>query len=308
MKIAAVSITYNDDYKFKEWCEWYKGYKEDLYLHIIVDNGSSKTYLNKVKAFFKESTIIERGSNGGCTISYNDGIRYALKDKNVTHIALVGNDIKLSPNALIICANALEKDKSLGMVEPVLLYKDSMLVNDFGCGVDELFFMHSDKDGVEYDDLVEDFRYCECVTGGMNVATRDFYEKVGLQDEKLFMYSDEVDMGLRAKAVGFKMAAIRGAIAWHQHINPPSNPSRRHPFSKYLIARNKTYLANKYSGRKAAKHECRYFIKDALRRICIDLVKFRWGKSGKIKEMRWQIIGAFNGLIGNMNHNKYSHL
>ena len=47
------------------------------------------------------------------------------------------------------------------------------------------------------------------MSGGMNLGKREFYEKVGLQDEKLFMYSDEVDIGTRAKKLGFKMMIPR---------------------------------------------------------------------------------------------------
>ena len=81
MKIAAITITLNDDFKFKEWVSHYQLYKDDVYLHIIVDNGSSPEYVKKLEEFFPESHIIKRNSNGGCTESYNDGIKYALEKK-----------------------------------------------------------------------------------------------------------------------------------------------------------------------------------------------------------------------------------
>ena len=96
MNIAAITITYNDGYKFKEWVEHYQEYKSELYLHIIVDNGSEDEYMAQLKSTFTDSIIIERGKNGGCTHAYNDGIRYALNDKHVDAIMLIGNDIKLS--------------------------------------------------------------------------------------------------------------------------------------------------------------------------------------------------------------------
>ena len=33
------------------------------------------------------------------------------------------------------------------------------------------------------------------------------------------MYSDEVDMGLRAKKLGVNLAVTTEAKAWHQHLN-----------------------------------------------------------------------------------------
>ena len=40
MKIAVIQITFNDGYKFKEWCGWYEEFKNEIDTHIIVDNGS----------------------------------------------------------------------------------------------------------------------------------------------------------------------------------------------------------------------------------------------------------------------------
>ncbi len=44
MKIAAITVTYNDDYKFDEWFQHYSEYKNELSQHIIVDNGSNKAF------------------------------------------------------------------------------------------------------------------------------------------------------------------------------------------------------------------------------------------------------------------------
>lgn len=309
MKIAAIIITFNDGYKINEWYRWYGEYKAELYKLIIVDNGSDSDYIMQVETLFSDAIIIKRTSNGGCTTAYNDGIKAALCDPNVTHVALIGNDIRISKGGLSNCVEALESDKGLGMVAPVLLKADSDIVLDFGCSINDDFTLNPFGTGMKFNELPCDIRFCEAVTGGMNVAKRSFYEtSVGLQDENLFMYSDEVDMGLRAKKAGVKIAAIRIAQAWHQHINPSNTPSRRHPFNKYLIARNKTYLANKYKGKKAAMRECRLFVNRAIHSILIDIVKGRWGKTGTIRDMRWQILGAINGLKGNMKSNKYSHL
>jgi GT2 family glycosyltransferase len=79
----------------------------------------------------------------------------------------------------------------------------------------------------------------------MNLAKTKFYKIVGLQDEKLFMYSDEVDMALRARKKDLKFGVTKNALAWHQHINPQKR-SRRLPYSAFLIGRNKVYLAWKH--------------------------------------------------------------
>lgn len=128
MKIAAITITLNDDFKFNEWYEHYIDYKDELYKHIIVDNGSSKEYLKQVKAKFTDSIFIERKTNGGCTIAYNDALKLALEDPQVDAIMLIGNDIKLPKGNLTKLYEYLFSDDKLGMVAPVLFFKDSQKI------------------------------------------------------------------------------------------------------------------------------------------------------------------------------------
>lgn len=305
MKLAGVSITYNDGYKIKEWVQWYDEYKDELYKFIIVDNGSQPEYLHQVETLFNNATIIKRTTNGGCTSAYNDGIKIALKDPGVTHIALLGNDIRLAKGALTKCVQLLDSDPDLGMVAPVLLNADCYVVADYGCSINKDLTMNPYGVGLKINDLAPEVRCCDAVTGGMNVSKRSFYETaVGLQDENLFMYSDEVDMGLRAKKAGVKMAVTKDALSWHQHINPPGN-IRRHPFSNYLIARNKVYLGKKHFGlgRQLSIFNHFFFLN-----LLLWSKSFIVGKWSKLIYPRWSMIGAINGLIGNMKENKYSKL
>lgn len=304
MKVAAVVVTYNDDYKINEWYSHHQIYKHEVFLHIIVDNGSSVEYLNKVKSLFKDSIIIERNSNGGSTAAYNDGIKLALVDKSIDAIILLANDLKLEDNSISILYNEMKRTNA-GMISPVLLEKDSLIISDFGCRITNSLFMkpnlkHTHVDTIKDASTIES----DALAGGINMSSREFYEQVGLQDEKLFMYSDEVDMGIRARKHGFKLYSTLLTKSWHQHINPPSNSNLRHPFSGYLIARNKLYLARKHFGiikvivvlLKLLRINLRVYIKAIIKR-----------DRGLFKYCRWYGKGIFNGLIGNMKKNKYSY-
>lgn len=305
MKIAAIVITYNDDYKFKEWCQWYEEYKNQIGLYIIVDNNSTAEYRELVRNYFKDAHIIWRDSNGGCTSAYNDGIRYALSQSDVTHIALIGNDMRLGKNCLIECAKFLDNDEQLGMLAPALLYANTDIVSDYGCGINNDLTMRAYGEGVELRNIKEPYRYCDAVTGGMNISKRSFYETtVGLQDENLFMYSDEVDMAMRAKKAGVKMAVIKEAFAWHNHVISPV-VVKRHPYSSFLIARNKVYVANKHFGAKKAKKVFNSFFYHGLIHYVANILKLNFDKA---QSFRWCMIGAYKGLKGDMKPNKYSQL
>lgn len=245
MKIAAIVITLNDDYKFNEWVNHYNKYKENIYTYIIVDNGSREDYLKKLDEAFVNARIIKRGANGGCTGAYNDGIRLALSIPEIDAIMLIGNDISILANSINELGEFLFSDDKFGMVAPILLSKGAKYIEDYGCSISNNLYMQPYAVGKEYINISKGFRVVDSVTGGMNLAKREFYEKVGLQDEKLFMYSDEVDMAIRAKHKGLLMAVTSKAFAVHEHINPNNNKNRA-DWTYYLINRNKLYLAHKH--------------------------------------------------------------
>lgn len=247
MKIAAITVTYNDGYKLEEWYQYYSEYKKDLFLHIIVDNNSEKTYLSKVKDKFTDSIIIKRESNGGGTKAYNDGIRYAMNNSDVDAIMLVGNDIRFNEGMTRELYGLLNSNDDFGMVEPIILSKDSTIIEDFGSDVSQSLKMVPYGLGLDVNNIKPEVRIVDAVAGGMNLATINFYKEVGLQDEVLFMYSDEIDMAIRAKEKGFKMAVSSSVRAWHNHINPKQS-DKRLPYSDFLKGRNKIYLAHKHFG------------------------------------------------------------
>ncbi|MCQ2496150.1 MAG: glycosyltransferase family 2 protein [Lachnospiraceae bacterium] len=294
MNIAAIEICYNDDYKINEWEENYQFYKDALYRLIIIDNGSRLDFIRAVKERFNGATVVELGKNLGCTGAYNVGIRLALEDPNVDAIMLIGNDIKISSDDVKKLYNELENNSNIGMVAPVLLNKDSQVIADAGCDISFSLVLKPRSVGKTYDKLIISEETSSALTGGMNMASKSFYEAVGLQDESLFMYSDEVDMGIRAKRKNIGMKVVADTVAWHQHINPKKR-MRRLPYTSYLIARNKVYLGRKHYGVIRAFCIFTYFIMLQLYMMIKNKLKHKDTENEK-----YAISGAWNGLIGNM--------
>lgn len=294
MKVAAIVITYNDDYKFREWVGHHKLYKDELYKHIIVDNGSSPAYLKLVEESFPGSHLIKRTINGGCTGAYNDGIKLALSDPAVDAIMLIGNDIRLEVGGTAKLYDFLFSNPLFGMVSPVLLAKDSEIIDDFGCDISKKLYMLPYDFGKKLSEVETKHRMVKSVTGGMNMARREFYEQVGLQDENLFMYSDEVDMALRTQKTGYIMAATQLARAWHQHINPKAG-SHRADFTYYLIGRNKMYLARKHFGIMRIS-----YVFGALLWRTAFAMAFGLFNRTSLKQQLYFFWGILNGLVKNM--------
>lgn len=289
MKIAAITITYNDDYKLKEWYDHYLEYGSQVYMNIIVDNGSDEIYLKQVKRLFSDSIIVERTKNGGTTAAYNDGIRIALADPNVDSILLIGNDMRIDNNGIKVLHDFLYSDFLYGMVAPVILEKNSFKIESLGCFVAWNLYLKEYFIGNSIADIEEDTFIVETVAGGMNLAKREFYEDLGLQDEDLFMYSDEADLGLRIMKSKYKAAVTKKSLAWHEHINP-NKRNIRLPYSAFLIGRNKIYLGYKHFGFMRA-----FII------FCFHLYSFTKGlllKIGSKQQRQYQLYFLFGSFCG----------
>lgn len=296
MKIAMITVTYNDGYKFDEWCRWYEEYKSEIDLHIIVDNGSSPDYLNQVKDYFKESIIVERKTNGGSTAAYNDGLRIALEDKDVDAIFFLGNDLRVKPGSVRNLYNYLYSDEKLGMVAPVMLRKDSDEIEAYGVDVNRLGVSHFRYKGKKISDITLPSEYVCFVPGGCSLSKRAFYEKIGLQDEALFMYGDEIDMYYRSKKEGFKQGVCKSAIVWHQHIRAPKLETS-HDWMAFISGRNRVYLIKKH--RKPIAGFV-YFIVTTVNEL-LAYIKHYGDKSIRRSE-EYKFKGIICGLKGNMDN------
>jgi len=245
MKIAAITVFCNEDIRLKYWVDYANQYINSIHLHIIINNGEEE-YSRILEANFP-SSIILHSSSKSLTKAYNLGIKFALKDILVDSVLLIANDIKISSESILKLHHFLNSNPKLGMVAPVILQKDSNDVETYGANINELTykFNHLYK-GTILSDLKSNIQITDGVPGGMNLAKREYYENIGLQDEKLIMYADEIDMGIRAKKFKYIMAATSDSIAWHQHIDRSANQIRP-PLSGFLISRNSIYLAYKHT-------------------------------------------------------------
>lgn len=247
MKIASITVYCNEEFRLNDWLRYYNEYKNDIYKHIIVNNGNEKDTERLQKKF--PDSIVLFSSNKALTTAYNLAIKIALSEKQIDAIMLICNDIRLEPEGVVNLYEFLFSNYKFGMVSPVLLKKDSEIIELYGANINpkNLSFIHLYAKHSLKDSLLNEVQYSASLPGGMNLAKRSFYEKVGLQDEKLFMYSDEVDMGIRAKKNGFIMASTIKVKAWHQHVNR-DNVNSRSPLAGFLMGRNEIYLAKKHFG------------------------------------------------------------
>lgn len=303
MKIAVVSMTYNDGYKLKEWKEHYCKYKNEISHFVIVDNGSTPEYCDALRVTFPEAILIQRDINGGCTAAYNDGIQYVLDNTDDDAIAIIANDMMLKEGCLKQLYSYLFKNEKMGVVSAPVLNKNSDIVDNFGHTFHYLN-VKNDYQGEKIDNILNIEKETDLVSGGFYMAKRKFFEISGLQDEKLFMYCDELDTTLKARKNGFLIGVTSFTYAWHHHINPNSTPQQRPPQTSFMISRNRIYIAKKYFG--MFRILCWFIYTGILVPVWFGFWFLRSRKKMYLNYSRYSFLGAVYGLMGKMEANKYS--
>ena len=293
MVIAVITVFHKERFRVDDWKRYYAEYREDVSLHVIVNNGDPEddSYLQES---FPSSKILFCPSSS-LMVAYNQGLREVLAHPEVDAVAQVGNDLRIEAGGLKALYDYLFSQDGLAMVAPVLLRKDSDVVDCFGCRVDlrNLDFFHLDA-GTHLDRQAPSDRMVTGLPGGMFLARRDRYETFGFQDENLVMYSDELERSLKVMSIGWKMGATSRVRSWHQHVNP-GGKVQRSPHAAFLMGRNPVLIARKYlSGRTAF----RVF----LRRLYVGLDELRsavmHAKSWEHHRFGWALVkGAFAGLF-----------
>lgn len=289
MRIAAITITYNDFHSIDQWKDLYSQYSGIINHHIIVDNNSQPAYKKKLASAFPSSIIIYRELNGGTTAAYNDGLKHALQTCDLDAILIIANDIAITAKDIVVMSEFLVSSQGNAIVCPLLLNSNSQRIETFGYFFDKKFRgikpNIKQKPG-ELPGLLQS----DTVSGGLNMAKVEFYRAYGFQDENLFMYGDELDMALRLKAKGLQAYYIRDAIALHKHINI-DNQKFREGYTEYLMARNKIYLAHKHFGLKMAL----IVFLDQCKLIPSKMLTYY--KAGKLSYIWYWIRGIFSGLF-----------
>ncbi|MFA5405104.1 MAG: glycosyltransferase family 2 protein, partial [Ignavibacteria bacterium] len=101
---------------------------------ILVDNGSKDGSVEFTKANYSEVEIIELDKNYGFAKAVNEGIKYSLKEKQISPIVLLNNDIECDENFLEEMMKGFV-DSNVGSVACKILnfYKRDMIdsVGDF---------------------------------------------------------------------------------------------------------------------------------------------------------------------------------
>ncbi len=196
---------------------------------IVVDNKSSDDSLKSIKSKFKQVKVIKNDRNLGFAAASNIGIKYALK-KKAEYVLLLNPDTIVEKNFL----STLLKKKA-DIVAPVIKFKrNGDWVYDFGGRVNFLIgrTTHLEKDILGKKSFPVDY-----VSGCCMLIKKNVFEKIGLLDEKYFLFFEDVDFCLRARESSLKVKVTSKAVIFHD-----LSEGKGKPLSYYFAMLRSNYI------------------------------------------------------------------
>jgi GT2 family glycosyltransferase len=191
---------------------------------LVVDNASTDGSVEMVEARFPWVTLIKSSENLG----FAKGNNVAIRQCQGRYVALVNPDVIVLPGCLDALADFLDENPKVGNVGPRVFNPDMSqqstcrrfptLWNNF-CSATALATTFT-KSRVFAGEHMWFFPHdrtlaVDVIVGCFSMIRRETFDEVGLLDEGLFMYGDDVDWCRRARNAGWQVVFYPGAQAIH---------------------------------------------------------------------------------------------
>lgn len=190
---------------------------------ILVDNASSDGTVEEVKKLFKQVKVVVSEKNLGFAGGNNLGLGVA----GGKYCLLLNSDAFVKEGALERLVN-LAEESQLGITSAKLLNPDGSFQPNGGqppsllsnfvwiSGLDDLLPGWLGRYSYQMRNLVDyEKKGVGWVSGTAMMISRRVIEKIGLLDEKLFMYGEDVEYCMRANENGFRVGWCRDALVVH---------------------------------------------------------------------------------------------
>ena len=185
-----------------------------------------------------------RGFAGGANV----GLAHAFADRAITHALLMNDDIELAAGALAVLAETCGEN---ACASPVI---EAPGADAFSGGLlDRRGFGRHEPGALDF------------LTGAALCLPRSAWERVGGLDERLFLYYEDVEWCLRARAAGFALRVEPRATA--RHAAGSSTGGGQGETWAYYSTRNRLWLLQRLRGRGTARREAANTSARALRRL-----------------------------------------
>jgi len=199
MDLTIIITTLNNKKMLKECIDSVKKYTTTVsYEIIVVDNHSSDGTQNMIRVEYPDIQLIANEKNLGFHKANNKALRIAKGRYSV----LLNDDTYITHDALGKIVKFMDANQNVGVCGPKLLNIDGSIQQH---GSILAFYKLRSKTPIDIGLII----------GACMFIRMSIIPKVGLLDENLFFYHDDLDYCLRVKAAGYKVMYFPESEVYH---------------------------------------------------------------------------------------------
>lgn len=220
-KISIIILQYNNSRDTIRCLNSVKELGYSNYEVIIVDNASSVNHVDTIRDLLKNLSpktyhLKPITSNSGYSGGNNIGIKQALEN-GADYVFILNPDTTIEKNILTKLVETTESDPKIGILGPTINENGKTV---YGGQIQWLKpeLVHSINPPLNTKYLILNTK--KYIPGAAILIKRRVIEKIGLLDERYFLYFEDADYCERAKRVGYKLAIVPEALVYHK---PPSS-------------------------------------------------------------------------------------
>ena len=274
-KVHIIVLNWNNWQDTIECLDSIFGLRYDNFQVLAVDNGSTDGSEEKIKEWAKGKSVstvrynretaeqgglpekekglaqpsivlIQTKGNLGYAGGNNVGMRYALNQDDCKYVWLLNNDTIIDRDALTEMVEMAETDEKVGKVGSKLLYHDrpNILQATGGCNIvpwmgNTSTIAADEEDDGRWDEAFEP----GYISGASLLVRKEVVERIGLMEDKYFLYWEDADWGVRARRKGYRLLYCPKSKVWHKEGGTSGYLSLK---TDYYWIRNGLYFTKKF--------------------------------------------------------------
>ncbi len=209
------------------------------YRILVVDNYSTDDSFDLLQKLLSNVELVRTRANLGYTGGINFGIKHVLDD-GPEYVLLLNNDAVVEPDFLDILVAAMEEEKKAAAAcgtiychhdKTRVWYAGGRFIPWRGLAV------HDERNAVIAPEKLNGIRHVSFITGCLMLLRVSYLKDIGGEDERFFMYLDDIELSARIRSRGYDLLYVPKAIIFHK-----VEGEKESAFKLYYSVRNRLML------------------------------------------------------------------
>lgn len=251
--VTVIIVTYNSEDEIAACLDAVYSERRHVSMQVIVvDNASSDLTVEIVQVRFPQVMLLQPGSNLG----FSKGVNYGVRHADADFVLLLNPDTMVRRHAIDVIVGFARANPRYGLyggrtikvdgsLEPLsclglpTLFSTLMFATGLSCLAPHSPLLNPESLGGWKRDTV---REVGVISGCFLLVSTAVWQKLGGLDESYFMYGEDVDFSIRARALGYRPVICPDAELVHKLGTSSKSPAHK----MLLLYRGKASLIRRH--------------------------------------------------------------